>query len=476
VTSPDAARRAGWLPLAVVAGVALHGAALWGFTVDDAWIPARYAHHLHEGVGYRFNPGGPVTDGVTPLAFAWLLAPFAASIDAALSAARVVGAASVLLGMWALARAVERATEHDKLARLALLLPLGSTPLAAWATAGLETGLVTGLVSVGLAAGASGAARGGALLLGVAASQRPELVPLALVASLAPRVEAKELAPYARVQVARWILALLPFVMVCVARGIAFGRVAPLSIHAKAPVASLGFGYALAGVLFAGPVALVGVRGLARAASPTRWLVAAVCAHVVSVGTAGGDWMPLSRLFVPALPVVTLAAAGLVAARRARLVWLVLALVGQGWVTASVAPSARQVMRDRERVRAELGPIVARHRVVVTVDAGWVGSVTQGTVLDAAGVTDPVVAALPGGHTTRKLSPTLMATRGVDAAVLLLAAGPHPAGVPWWELPMARGAEAWLARSLGGEEGFVEVGRSSLPSLPYVVVAPRVAP
>src|SRR5260370_39398850 len=40
---------------------------MWGFTVDDALIPVRYAHHIALGVGWRFNVHGPSTDGVTPL-------------------------------------------------------------------------------------------------------------------------------------------------------------------------------------------------------------------------------------------------------------------------------------------------------------------------------------------------------------------------------------------------------------------------
>ena len=32
---------------------------LWPFTIDDALISVRYARHLADGVGYRFNPGGP---------------------------------------------------------------------------------------------------------------------------------------------------------------------------------------------------------------------------------------------------------------------------------------------------------------------------------------------------------------------------------------------------------------------------------
>ena len=55
------------------------GLALWmrGFTIDDALISVRYARHLASGVGYRFNAGGPSTDGVTPLPWPFVLAPFA---------------------------------------------------------------------------------------------------------------------------------------------------------------------------------------------------------------------------------------------------------------------------------------------------------------------------------------------------------------------------------------------------------------
>src|SRR6185503_7507383 len=53
----------------VVLGVLAAAPALFllrGFTVDDALIPARYAAHLAQGLGYRFNAQGPSTDGVTP--------------------------------------------------------------------------------------------------------------------------------------------------------------------------------------------------------------------------------------------------------------------------------------------------------------------------------------------------------------------------------------------------------------------------
>ena len=50
---------------------------MWGFTVDDALISIRYARHLAQGLGYRFNPAGPSTDGVTPLPWPFVVALFA---------------------------------------------------------------------------------------------------------------------------------------------------------------------------------------------------------------------------------------------------------------------------------------------------------------------------------------------------------------------------------------------------------------
>ncbi|MET0410013.1 MAG: hypothetical protein ABW217_01890, partial [Polyangiaceae bacterium] len=63
--------------LAAAACAALGVLSAWGFSVDDALIVTRVAHHLATGVGYRFNPDGPSVDCVTPLGYAQLLAPLA---------------------------------------------------------------------------------------------------------------------------------------------------------------------------------------------------------------------------------------------------------------------------------------------------------------------------------------------------------------------------------------------------------------
>src|SRR5688572_6090303 len=129
------ARRLAAAAAVVVAG--LPAALIWGFTVDDALIPARIAAHLSQGAGYRFNPGGPVVDAVTPLGWAHLLAPFAtAGPLAALSAAKWLGALGWLAAAAVLGASIARAGRRPW--RFApLLVMLVCLPLAAWAVAGL---------------------------------------------------------------------------------------------------------------------------------------------------------------------------------------------------------------------------------------------------------------------------------------------------------------------------------------------------
>src|SRR4051812_50171324 len=79
-------------------------ATAWGFSVDDALISARVAWQIALGHGYRFNAGGPSVDCVTPLGWAYLLAPFArGGPERALWWASVLGAA-----LWLLAGAALR--------------------------------------------------------------------------------------------------------------------------------------------------------------------------------------------------------------------------------------------------------------------------------------------------------------------------------------------------------------------------------
>jgi hypothetical protein len=418
--------------------------AMFGFTVDDALIPARYAHHLAIGAGYVMNRGGPSTDGVTPLGFAHLLAPFArgGALEAHV-AAKWIGAVATSLGAgfvgWAAAR-----TGGSRLRASGLVALFGSLPLAAWGASGMETGLAAGLVAAGVSLRISDRGHGVATwLLGLAAGLRPELLPMAVVLATPRGPGARGALALGGDHAARAAVATLPFVVVAGTRAVVFGRAAPLSSVAKAPDLALGGMYALACFLLAGPVALALPIGWSKLGGYARWLVVAVAVHLAAVAFAGGDWMPLSRLLVPAVPVVALA---LVELARVSSPWAsvarALAVAGTfAFVWVGQAKKAASVEADRAALIERARPILANARAVASLDVGWVGvAAPDAVVVDLAGVTDPSVAILPGGHTSKHLPPGFLEDRGVDAITLLVAPGRAPSD-PWTETPFARNAE-----------------------------------
>lgn len=446
---------------------------LWGFTVDDALIIARYSTNLADGAGYRFNVDGPVTDGVTPLGFALLLAPFArAGPLAALAAAKDLGLAAWLVGSALLGVGVRRLASTRALA--ALLLIAASAPLAAWSVAGLETGLVTGLAAAAASLVFIGRPTLAAALLGVAAGLRPELVVFAALVAVAPSAPTEAWWP----RIARSAIAISPFAVVAFVRLQLFGQPAPLSALAKPADLSLGAKYALACALLTGPLALVAPRAWVRLTARSRVVLGAVGAHFVVVALAGGDWMPLSRLVVPVLPAVVLLSAELatLTTLRSALARGTLALVGQLFVFVKVGPSAASVGGDRRRLIEELRPALSSSERVASIDIGWLGAATRVHVLDLAGVTDPSIARLPGGHTTKRISAELLDGRSIDTLVLLLARG-EALQVPWQASVFSRGAEAHIATLAGVGEAFTPTVVSERSTLHYVVlkrVRPRI--
>ncbi len=410
----------------------------------------------------------------------------------------------------------------------AALIPLAliatSAPLGAWAASGMETGLVAALGALAVALPFLGRPLAGMVCAGLAAGLRPELLPWAATLGVgywlgegapssygAPRGQplggrsplsvggappggAESVAEGTPSSTLRaffvrrapgtrgeepssartWIAPLLvvaPFCAVAIVRLAVFGRPAPLSIFAKAPDARLGLLYAVACALLAGPPAIVAPRAFLRLPRFERALVASAFVHLVAIGLAGGDWMPLSRLVVPVLPTIALAA--LLLAQRAALpatcVRLALAVAGHTFVLVHVGPTAARVGADRLRVIDELRPAFTGARVVASLDIGWVGASADATIVDLAGVTDPRIAALPGGHTTKQIPVGLLDARGVDTLVLLLAPEARVA-TPWTRSRFARGVEAWIATTPGVGDAFVPVAESTLPHLRYVVL------
>jgi hypothetical protein len=413
-----------------------------GFTVDDALITARVASHLASGAGYRFNASGPVVDAVTPLGAAHLLALGGeASPLGMLERAQWLGLVAFLASAAVLGVLLPAARR----ARVTALLVLGvSVPLAAWASSGMETGLVTLLAVLGLLPSV-----GGTLSVGVAAGLRPELLPFALVLA-AGRAILGASSPADRVRrlALGLSLAAAPAIVVAALRIAWFGSAAPLAMLAKPSDLAHGIRYALGGLVLTGaPLLLIAPGAIRRADGWTRALVVSVGVHLAAVVLAGGDWMALYRLLVPVLPAAVLAGARL--AEHASLVPHVArtsaAVLVSVVLAAYVGWPARRITEHRlALIRAAERPLTGA-RSVATLDVGWVGAATQAAVLDLAGVTDPLVARLPGGHTSKRIPEGVLEGREVDAVVMLLAPGSGPVA----SLDQARFARAVEERVAG---------------------------
>lgn len=387
---------------------------LWGFTVDDALITCRVASHLAQGVGYRFNAGGPVVDAVTPLGFANLLAAFGGSRPLALLAtAKWLGALAVAGAVFGLGRRLLQRTSAAYGGALLLCLAV-TAPIAAWAVSGMETGLVTAL-----AVGALGRGAVADLSAALAAALRPELAPWCVCIRLGLRLQASVTLGRALASPA---LVLGAVALVGGLRVLLFGRAAPLSVFAKPSDLEHGISYAVHGFVQTGlPLLCVAPFSLRRGAPVARVVAVAGIVHFAALAAAGGDWMSLYRLVVPVLPSFVLGAAELwrVAPPWASWLRLICATALSLYVAARVGPAARGVGPDREQlIEAARGPL-AGAKVVAALDVGWVGAVGDFMIVDLAGVTDEAVAMLPGGHTSKRIDDSLLRRRNVDALVLL---------------------------------------------------------
>jgi hypothetical protein len=437
----------------------------WGFTVDDALISARVAHRLAMGQGYRFNPAGPAVDAVTPLGWAYLLAPFAkAGPLAALTAARVIGVVAwVASAAWLGASVVRRGGAVWPLAALGLLSPVGL-----WASAGMETGVVTALVTLSSACSSLGLS-----CVGLAAAWRPELIPFAITLALA---RSQSLGSAVR----DLAIAVGPAILVALIRLWSFGSAHPLAVEAKPSDTAQGFWYALEALLWSGPIwlwfssgwslstILGGAPSEADLGAPSLTddgqrprqlaredaaLALAVIVHFFSMVLAGGDWMPAYRLLVPVMPVMLRVACHIPASRgRFRTIAACcVALLSMLHIACKLTPKARRIVEQRGLLIKDAERVLRNATVVAAPDVGWVGAAFAGEIVDLAGATDPSVARLPGGHTSKRIESRLFVSRHVDHIVVLLAPG-MVLEQPWTDSRFARAIDrraATIANELG---------------------------
>ena len=110
-----------------------------------------------------------------------------------------------------------------------------------------------------------------------------------------------------------------------------------------------------------------------------------------------------------------------------RSVWLATRLLGAllvgAFVFVETAPRGRDVMRDRSDLVARARPELASAKVVAALDIGWVSAATSANIVDLAGLTDPEIAALRGGHTSKAVAPRVLLDREVDVLLVYTTEG-----------------------------------------------------
>ena len=406
-----------WAALLAAALVLSAGALAWPFTIDDAYIVARYAQNLAHGHGYAFNPG-VTSDGVTgPI---WLL-PMGLGQWAGVSSVALAKGVDLVCG--ALAAALATRAGSGKAWLVALVIGTNAAFLP-WTVGGLGIGVAALLLLLAAPEGASSRRSlvAGAMV-GLLAWLRPEacVAGFVLLLGLESRMRGRALA-----------VAIAGVALVVVFRLVLFGHAWPMALAAKPSTPWAGVDYVARGVFVCfGGFGLGLVAWALRAAGRGRVYAAAVLAQLVAIALAGGDWMPGYRLFAPIVPLYALASVeGLTWLQRTR----PRAALGLGVVALALPllfaglelPELRASGHARESVAGpladELGALAGP---IALVDVGYLGYRSGAPIVDLGGVTDPVIAGSAGGYLAKHIDPAYLARRDPAALVLHAATAPE---------------------------------------------------
>src|SRR5215212_10572406 len=285
------------------------------FVTDDAWITARYADNLAEGLDFGWNPGGARVEGYSNPALVVVGALADIIGIAPVTAARIVGVGCGIALLVLLHRRAP-AVLGTTAARVALVVTALYPPLALWAVGGLETLPAALVMTAGvLALCAPEPTRRDAVRAGAALAVLPWLRPEGVVVALAVAVlaEAPGLVRRERRREALGRLALaagLPIASQLVLAGVrlaVYGHVLPNSFFYKTR-AGTGLEVLDRFVAEARPVLLVAALGLLVARGRQRLI--AVPPLVYGLGSVGtlDSVNHFSRFFLPTWPLCALLA------------------------------------------------------------------------------------------------------------------------------------------------------------------------
>jgi len=392
--------------LAVLGAVVL-AAHLFSFraaAVDDAYVSYRYARNLARGAGLAYNAGERV-EGYSNFLWTVLHAPIAARGGDPLPASRVLGLALLAVSLWLLWDLTRiHAPGVRGIGWVAVVLAVADPGTIYWHLAGLEPPLVGVLLLLALRW--AGTRKAGIAWLALLLTRVDAIVPVAVAALFDARATPRRRA------FLTWGVVAAGFLAYTLWRMQYFGDWLPNAARAKFTGSFAHLGTSLRDLiamlplcpaLVAAPVLLAKSRGL-----PSQVRVALTIA-LVQVGYivfAGGDWMPLHRLFAPFVPLVVFGVVVTSATRwtaRGRR-WSVpvaaaVLVVGLASYHLSDAPVAVALHAENVRVGRVMGEMLLRVRepdlVLATAAAGATPYFSDLRTVDTSGLTERRIARTP---------------------------------------------------------------------------------
>jgi arabinofuranosyltransferase len=380
-------------------------------SIDDVGISYRYARHLAEGNGLRWNVDAPPVEGYSNLLWVLILAGVhvvGGDIEIASRILGVLCGAATLALMALLLRRLYRDLPHGLTVSAAFLVALCPVWVM-WMVSGLEIGLY------GLAAIAS------VLALSYSGRVRARLLPAALAALILTRPEGIVLAflivalGWLGERETSWrqrrrafalpimVVILVPLMLV-VFRLVYFGYPMPNTVYAKFSWQFPSAGAVTQWVVYAAPfllIWLVTARAWWRSAQRTPLIaaLALVIVQTIIVLPVNPVMNFLHRYLIPFLPLLVLPVP-LVISRLARRGWIWGALAGialvvwiaQGWPAVHDNHAAQRYAARRQRCVVErLASLPDRPRIAI-IDAGRIPYWSDLPAIDVWGLCDRRIA------------------------------------------------------------------------------------
>lgn len=430
-------------------GLVAHCILLARYTVDDAFISYRYARNLNDGHGLVFNPGERV-EGYTN--FLWTILHALGlrwGVDPELFS-KAIGIAAAT-GALAMIAALGRAWGHGRvpLAALGCILWASAGAVAITAVNGLETQLFTALITLGvllyaLAEESPRRLMGAVAALSVSTLVRPDGW-LVLGVTLAHYYVSYR----RRASIRPLLFAALIACPHLLWRFSYYGSLVPNTLGAKTggglSQTARGIEYLKNFVNEYGKPAFYLIAALPflrwplnHARSHGLAVLLVFCAYVAA---AGGDWIPHYRFLVPIMPLMAVALQDGVLSIRSSLprpgrLWLILSATVWGFLGIIMFDIANQTRYLRlhtdmwadgyyhahQRVGAWLRDNARPEETVALMDIGIIGYVSKMRVVDITGLTDPHVAASPGGWLKKSYPPDYLFDKAPEYFVLVSAA------------------------------------------------------